>query len=104
MHEKPWLSVVTVVKDDLDGFQRSIDSLSDQFLRGVELVVVDSSTDCLVIPGYMEEFLIQNFQYEWATPRGIYPAMNKGLELARGEYIYFLNAGDTFLINQSSMI
>jgi len=92
----PWLSVVTVVKDDLEGFQRSIDSLSGQSLNGVELVVVDSSNDPLHILGCLESSVISKRQCEWVEARGIYPAMNFGLELARGEYIYFLNAGDVF--------
>ncbi len=92
----PWLSVVTVVKDDLEGFQRSIDSLSKQSLAGVELVVVDSSANALEIPAFLSDCLITDYQSEWVEPRGIYSAMNRGLELAHGDYIYFLNAGDSF--------
>ncbi len=93
----PWLSVVTVVKDDLEGFQRSIDSLSKQDLAGVELVVVDSSANALEIPAFLSDCLITDYQSEWVEPQGIYSAMNRGLELAHGDYIYFLNAGDSFL-------
>jgi len=93
----PWLSVVTVVKDDLEGFQRSIDSLSRQALAGVELVVVDSSANALEIPALLSDCLIADYQSEWVEPQGIYSAMNRGLELAHGDYIYFLNSGDSFL-------
>jgi hypothetical protein len=41
----PWLSVITVVKDDAEGFARTAASLSQQNLEGVEYIVVDSSTD-----------------------------------------------------------
>ncbi len=92
----PWLSVVTVVKDDLEGFQRSIDSLSEQSLDGVELVVVDSSANALEISRFLSDCLIKDYKSEWVEPQGIYSAMNQGLELARGDYIYFLNAGDSF--------
>ncbi len=92
----PWLSVVTVVMDDLEGFQRSFDSLSKQSLVGVELVVVDSSTDSLEISRFLSGCTIPDYQCEWVEPRGIYSAMNQGLELAHGDYIYFLNAGDLF--------
>ena len=92
----PWLSIVTVVKDDIEGFQRSIDSLSQQSLAGVELVLVDSSASALEIPAFLSDYLITDYQSEWVEPKGIYSAMNRGLELARGDYIYYLNAGDSF--------
>jgi len=92
----PWLSIVTVVKDDIEGFQRSIDSLSQQSLAGVELVLVDSSASALEIPAFLSDYLITDYQSEWVEPQGIYSAMNHGLELARGDYIYYLNAGDSF--------
>jgi len=41
----PWLSVVSVVKDDLLGLARTLRSLSQQDRTDVELVVVDSSAD-----------------------------------------------------------
>lgn len=91
-----WLSIVTVVKDDREGFRRSIDSLSKQSLAGVELVLVDSSAIALEIPAFLSDYLITDYQSEWVEPQGIYSAMNRGLELARGDYIYFLNAGDSF--------
>jgi GT2 family glycosyltransferase len=82
--------------DDLEGFRRSIDSMSEQSLVGVELVVVDSSADSLEISRFLSGCAIPDYQCEWVEPQGIYSAMNRGLELARGDYIYFLNAGDSF--------
>lgn len=92
----PWLSVVTVVKDDFEGFQRSLDSLSQQSLAGVELVVVDSSVNATEISAFLSDFWSANYQCEWVQPQGIYSAMNRGLELAHSKYVYFLNAGDSF--------
>ena len=92
----PWLSVVTVVKDDLKGFLQSIDSFTAQSLTGVELIVVDSSVEESEISTFLADSSITDFRCEWVQPQGIYPAMNRGLELAKGDYIYFLNAGDTF--------
>ena len=93
----PWLSVVTVVKDDLEGFKRSMNSFHDQNLSGVELVVVDSSADSSQVQAFLSEFPSQEFRYEWVAAQGIYSAMNHALEMVQGDYIYFLNAGDLFV-------
>lgn len=91
-----WLTVVTVVKDDLDGLVASRDSLAMQELSDVQWVVVDGSHDteaarkATTLPECSTE-------YEWCEPRGVYPAMNRGIELATGDFIYFLNAGDEFV-------
>ncbi len=89
--DSPWLTVVTVVKDDQVGLRRSVSSLA-----GVEYLVVDSSVDSNSAASVLAESGIPNSKVEWCEPRGIYSAMNLGLELARGKYIYFLNAGDVF--------
>lgn len=91
-----WLTVVTVVKDNLEGFEQSLKSLQGQFLAEVELVVIDSSTDLTEIPISLAHSSITNYNYEWVDPQGIYSAMNRALEIARGNYIYFLNSGDSF--------
>ena len=43
MNQAPWLSVITVVKDDNAGLLATLASLKSQNLDGVEHVVVDSS-------------------------------------------------------------
>ena len=89
----PWLSVVTVVKDDDSGFARTADSLQQQVLDGVEWVVVDSSRDRDAVPSLIADRSVPA-RYSWTPPSGVYPAMNTGLAEAAGQYVYFLNAGD----------
>lgn len=89
----PWLSVITVVKDDVEGFTRTLASLSSQDLEGVEFVVIDGSTDRSAVPQALGSMSVS---YRWLAPSGIYPAMNAGLEAASGDFVFFANAGDTF--------
>ena len=91
------LTVVTVVKDDPDGFQLTVDSLASQDSRDFELIVIDSSSNMLGIKGILDDSAFNdsiNVTYQWVRPEGIYPAMNQGLAVSHGEYVYFLNAGD----------
>lgn len=94
MPAEPWLTVVTVVRDDLTGLQRTCSSLAEQDLTGVEYVVVDSSADRASVPAATTAAGL-DARHEWVAPAGVYPAMNRGLALATGAYIYFLNAGDS---------
>jgi len=92
----PLLSIITVLKDDERGLRQTMASLvaSSGFDRAdVEWIVIDSSADpesveALVSGSGLEPRLI------WEPPSGIYEAMNTGLRLATGEYVYFLNAAD----------
>ena len=95
MSEFPWLTVVTVVKHDLAGLEKTIDSLVRQVdLTGVEYLVVDSSENSAAVETIVKNSLIAGARFSWCEPQGIYAAMNTGLSLARGKYIYYLNAGD----------
>ncbi|MFM8154859.1 MAG: glycosyltransferase [Actinomycetes bacterium] len=89
-----WLSIVTVVKDDPDGFIRTLNSIRTQELLGVELCVIDSSRDSSVIESAIANAAGLVHSYSWTAPAGIYPAMNAGIAEASGEFVYFLNAGD----------
>jgi len=92
----PWLSVVTVVRDDPEGFESTAASFHGQARDGVEFIVIDGSSDTGAIPRVLELFPTLHGQYHWVQPRGIYPAMNEGLERARGKYVMYANAGDLF--------
>lgn len=88
----PWLTIVTVVKDAPDDFAETLATVNAQDLSGVEYLVVDSSVDRQVIPDQLTHLAAD---YRWVPAAGIYNAMNTGLENAQGDYVYFLNAGDT---------
>ena len=95
----PTLSVITVVKDAEMDFAQTLRSVQMQQGSQFEYVVVDSSGDREAISSQVQDLLIEYF---WVAPRGIYSAMNFGLECAKGDYVYFLNAGDT-LVGDSVM-
>lgn len=93
MPDQPWLSIVTVVKDAPAELARTLDSLAAQDLADVEYLVIDSSTEPAQVPEQLAAAGVRA-SCSWTEPAGIYPAMNEGLQRARGELIYFLNAGD----------
>ncbi len=93
--ESPWLTVVTVHKDDIEGLGRTLASIDCQQLDGVEHLVIDSSADqpsvldCVAQSGQLRT------RIHYMAAEGIYSAMNRGLEVATGQYVLFTNAGDT---------
>lgn len=69
--------------------------LSDQRFTDYEVVFIDGGSNdntLSVIESYRPAFKESHVVSE--KDRGIYDAMNKGIALAQGKYIYFLNAGD----------
>jgi putative colanic acid biosynthesis glycosyltransferase len=89
------LSIITIVRNDLPGLTISCASLEPIFVSDIEHVVVDGSTESNV-----RNFLSfrRKGRLKWFSgpDEGIYDAMNKGLALASGSYVLFLNAGDRF--------
>ena len=89
------LSIITVNLNNRDGLQKTIDSVVSQTFRDFEWIVIDGgSTD-----GSKEliEQYADHFAYWVSEPdKGVYNAMNKGVKVAKGEYINFMNSGDCF--------
>ena len=87
------LSIITINLNNREGLQRTIDSVVCQTFRDFEWIVIDGgSTD-----GSKEliEQYADHFAYWVSEPdKGIYNAMNKGIKVAKGEYLQFLNSGD----------
>ena len=86
------ISIITVVYNDAAHIPTTIESVREQTYGGIEHIIVDgASTD-----GTME--VINRFGDRLKVisepDRGIYDAMNKGLGMASGEYVWYLNAGD----------
>ncbi len=85
MPSPPWLTVVTVVRDDRPGLERTVASVAAQDRDGVEYLIIDSSADRTAIPDVLDRAGVAT-DYHWTAPEGIYPAMNAGLAEASGTY------------------
>ena len=87
------LSVITINRNHAPGLKKTVESVVGQTFQDVEFIVIDGdSTD-----GSREVIEAHAGQIaRWVSEPdgGIYAAMNKGLRVAKGEYVYFLNSGD----------
>lgn len=91
-------SIITITYNAEKMLQRTLDSVRSQTYRDMEHLIVDgASTDKTVA---MADAYRQRASYDVVVrsepDRGIYDAMNKGLRQATGDYVVFMNAGDTF--------
>ncbi|WP_285128091.1 colanic acid biosynthesis glycosyltransferase WcaE [Leclercia adecarboxylata] len=93
------LSVITVAFRNLDGVVKtwwSLRNLARDPSLSFEWIVVDGGSN-----DGTAEFLEKlngefNLRYVSEKDRGIYDAMNKGIDMAQGRYAIFLNSGDIF--------
>lgn len=91
----PKISVITVCYNAGDGLEKTIKSIISQTYENLEYIIIDGqSTDNthIVLDKYKD--YIDKIISE--PDKGLYDAMNKGLNLATGEYVNFMNAGDFF--------
>ncbi|MBM3095507.1 glycosyltransferase [Ensifer sp. T173] len=101
--DTPLVTVITVCKNSSKTITQTISSVIDQDYNNIEYIIVDGvSTD-----GTIE--IIKDFEgaldYYISEPdTGIYDAMNKGLRLARGEYIIIVNSDDWYERNAVSSL
>lgn len=92
------ISVVTVCYNAADTIEKTMLSVLNQTYHDIEYIIIDGgSTDGTVeiIRKYADRIA-----YWVSEPdKGIYDAMNKGIKVATGEYIYFLGADDLLCEN-----
>lgn len=92
-HETPLISIVTITFNAENTLRRTMSSVASQTFRNYEHLIIDgASTDAtLDIARSNPDARILS-----EKDRGLYDAMNKGLRMAKGDYVLFLNSGDTF--------
>ncbi len=90
----PKISFITVVRNNAEGLRKTLRNLSEISYPNKELVVIDGlSTDGTV--EVVAEFAHSISYFVSEADRGIYDAMNKGLDAATGVFVWFVNAADT---------
>jgi glycosyltransferase involved in cell wall biosynthesis len=91
----PKISVITVTYNCAEVLEKTLQSVDEQKYPSIEHIVIDGkSTDAT------NEIISRNkekLSYYISEPdSGLYDAMNKGISVAKGEFIFFLNSGDVF--------
>ena len=92
------LTIVTIVRNDYSGLNKTIDSVLKSEVK-CEHLIIDGSDHKLLIhnkPWYLKQI--------WGKDKGISDAFNKGISLSSGTYILFLNAGDELLPHSGQLI
>lgn len=89
------VTIITVCRNHAQELERTIRSVESQTWQEREYLVIDgASTDDTLDVIKAHETSITRWISE--PDQGIYDAMNKGVRMARGEWVIFMNAGDTF--------
>lgn len=93
------LTVITVCYNAAELLPKTLESIRSQSRQDFEYLIIDgaSSDDSLEI---IKKSGVSARIYS-EPDRGIYDAMNKGLALAQGHYVWFMNAGDQFFDRDS---
>ena len=91
-------SIITVTYNASQWLERTIQSIISQSYPHIEYIIIDGSSS----DGTQE--IIKKYQtnithYISEPDKGLYDAMNKGLKSASGDYVWFINAGDTLYSN-----
>ena len=90
------VSIITVVRDNQGTIKNAIDSVLNQTYKNIEYIIIDgASTDGTVEIIQSFESKITKFISE--PDKGLYDAMNKGINLATGDVVGILNSDDFYI-------
>lgn len=91
----PFFTIITVVRNGSDTLQRCINSIKSQKYKDFEYLIIDGASSDGTLEIVRENADVISLAVS-EKDRGLYFAMNKGLELARGKYVGILNADDIY--------
>jgi glycosyltransferase family 2 len=97
-NNKPMVSIITVVFNGEKYLEQTIKSIVNQTYKNFEYIIIDGgSTDGTI--GIIKKYEDKISYWISEKDNGIYDAMNKGIEKANGDWINFMNAGDSFYMD-----
>ena len=91
----PLISIITVTYNAQKNIGKTLSSIKSQNFTDFEFIVIDGASSDNTV-SLVNEVAIPNTKILSEPDGGLYDAMNKGLSMASGRYVLFLNAGDSF--------
>ncbi len=93
MNNTPKVSIITIVYNGETTLESTIKSIAFQTYSNIEYIIVDGNSKDKTID------IIKKYDSiitKWISEndKGIYDAMNKGFQMATGDYVWFMNSGD----------
>ena len=89
----PTFSIITVCYNAEKTLESTIKTVLAQTYPAIEYIIVDGKSKDSTL-SIVQKYENQITKWISESDKGIYDAMNKGLELATGDYVWFINAGD----------
>jgi len=100
MTSAPRLSILVATWNCATQLQHFLESLATQTWSDWELLLLDNASSdgtAELVEAFQQRFPPWRVRWSSEPDSGIYDAWNRGLDLARGEYLCFIGADDTFL-------
>lgn len=97
------ITIITVCYNAKSEIEKTMKSVLSQSYDNIEYIIIDgASTDNTleIVNSLVSKYISRNVQIFSEPDKGIFDAMNKGIEKATGEWINFMNAGDVFYNEQ----
>lgn len=89
----PLISIITVVYNSEKYIEGTLKSIQNQTCKDFEYIIIDGDSKdntLSIIQRYQD--VVSKLISE--TDKGLYDAMNKGLQMAKGQFVWFINSGD----------
>jgi glycosyltransferase involved in cell wall biosynthesis len=95
----PVFSIITIVYNGESLIDLTMQSVLNQSFTQYEYIVIDGLSQDNTLELIKNNFDKYPLSIRWISEKdkGLYDAMNKGLKMAKGDFVFFLNAGDCFL-------
>ena len=100
MKNNPLISVVTVSYNAVSTIEQTILSVINQTYPHIEYIIIDGGSTYGTVD-IIKKYADKIAYWVSEPDKGIYDAMNKGIKVATGEWINFMNSGDCLYRNDT---
>ncbi|MBQ0141871.1 MAG: glycosyltransferase [Prevotellaceae bacterium] len=95
INNKNSVTVITAVWNDAEHIEKTIQSVLSQTYQNIEYIIIDGGSKDRTVD-VIKEYADKISYWTSEPDKGVYDAMNKGIAASTGDFVIFMNSGDTF--------